>query len=179
MSGRITSDGRREFYYYGTQPEGFEDAVAKCMATFQGYSSDCGEQMDPEWRQYLDVLFPSDDDLERITNRNLVDRQIEQGDHPDIPREVDHLVYFEDEVGRDCFAGLVVAKGYRIVSKDQTEQGARRYPICIAKVQTTQLQVVNEAVLDLCKIAREHGGDYDGWGCVIQTDTKAAPKKPW
>jgi len=178
LSGRITSDGRREFYYYGTQPEGFEDAVAKCMATFQGYSADCGEQFDPEWRQYLDVLYPSDDDLERIKNRNLVDRQIELGDHPDIPREVDHFLYFENEAGRDDFANSVLAEGYRIVSKSQTERGDRRYAINVAKVQTTQLEMIDKTVLALCKLARLHGGEYDGWGCVVETGTENISKKP-
>jgi hypothetical protein len=35
---------------------------------FDGYKFDVGEQEDSQWEQYLNVLHPSTEDLQRIAN---------------------------------------------------------------------------------------------------------------
>ena len=59
LSGRISTDGRRKFYFYGSLPRTFESALAESMTEFHGYRFEYDSQEDPGWRQYLDVLYPS------------------------------------------------------------------------------------------------------------------------
>ena len=73
LCGRITTDGRREFYYYAPRSERLEAAVEGAMSQFRNYEFDCGSKTDPEWRQYLGVLYPSDEDRQRIENRKVLE----------------------------------------------------------------------------------------------------------
>lgn len=45
---RITTCGRREFYYYGLKPEAFENAVEDAMEAFPQYEFDLETQADQE-----------------------------------------------------------------------------------------------------------------------------------
>jgi hypothetical protein len=82
LCGRITTDGRREFYYYGAHSDEFESAVADALGHFPGYEFDCGTQKDPGWKQYLDVLYPSDEDRQRIENRSVLEVLEQKRGHP-------------------------------------------------------------------------------------------------
>ena len=88
--GSITTAGRREFYFYGETRDRLGDAVAAALASFEGYKFDLGEQEDPLWEHYLDVLYPSQEDLERIKNRDLLEVLAEKGDVLTAAREVRH-----------------------------------------------------------------------------------------
>ena len=71
--GRITTEGRREFYFYGETEDGFHQAVSAALKSFDGYKFEIGSQKDSEWEQYLNVLYPSPEDLQRIANMDLLD----------------------------------------------------------------------------------------------------------
>jgi hypothetical protein len=71
LSGSITNLGRREFYYYGQLREPFESSVQSALAEFDEYKFETGVQEDPQWKQYLTVLYPSDTELRRIRIRNV------------------------------------------------------------------------------------------------------------
>src|SRR5579859_6653162 len=87
LSGRITTDGRREFYFYGSHSDAFDSAVVDALALFPSYEFDSGFQKDPEWKQYLEVLYPSDENLQRIKNRTVLDVLERKGDTLEAPRD--------------------------------------------------------------------------------------------
>lgn len=70
LSGSITTEGRREFYYYGQWREPLEATVQSALCEFESYRFDCGAQQDRDWKQYLNVLYPSEYALERIRIRD-------------------------------------------------------------------------------------------------------------
>src|SRR5579862_4772711 len=84
ICGVITTEGRREFYFYAENSDPFESVVSEVVRLFAGYKYDLGSQEDPFWSQYLNVLYPSEEQLERIANRDLLDHLLEQGDNPTI-----------------------------------------------------------------------------------------------
>lgn len=117
FGGRITTDGRREFYYYAPNAGTFETALKSVMSSFPDYEFDFGTQSDPQWKQYLNVLFPSDNDLQRILNREVLDVMEKEGDEPEKPREVLHWAYFPNERYRTDFGTALSAMGYRVNSE--------------------------------------------------------------
>src|SRR5579859_1118094 len=88
LSGRITTEGRREFYFYGETKGKFRTAVMEVLNGFEGYKYDLGEQEDQSWSQYLNVLYPSLENLNRISNKDLLEKLVEKGDVLTVPREV-------------------------------------------------------------------------------------------
>jgi len=167
LSGRITTAGRREFYYYGAHSVGFKSVVADALGRFPDYEFDCGVQMDPEWNQYLNVLYPSDEQRQRIENRSVLDVLVQDGDTLKTPRDMFHWIYFRAKSDRNAFWDSIRLLEYRMQS--QPDDLDREFPfgLCIVRFQSVKPEAVDEAVVELFRRAKEYHGDYDGWETEI------------
>jgi len=163
LCGRITTDGRREFYYYAQSSERFEAAVEDAVSRFRDYEFDCGSKLDPEWRQYLDVLYPSDEDRQHIENRKVLDVLQEKNDTLKAPRDVLHWIYFRTEMDREEFLLAVSPLEYRIQSQPQRDCSDFPFGLCIVRFQCVKPTELDSAVNELFRLAKTHRGDYDGW----------------
>jgi regulator of RNase E activity RraB len=168
LSGRITTEGRREFYFYGETNDGFGSAVGNAMTGFEGYKFDVGEQEDSSWNQYLNVLYPSLEDLERIANMDLLDRLVEQGDVLTVPREVQHWISFRSEQSRALFREAAAGAGYGIVG-DHESDGAFSFGISITRTQSIERKLIDQTVIELLRLCSTFNGDYEGWETQVTT----------
>jgi uncharacterized protein (TIGR01619 family) len=171
LLGRITGDDRREFYFYSPSSEGINIAITKVRQAFPEYVFDYGTHHDPDWRQYRDVLYPSDVDMQRIQNRRVVDELDKRGDDHSIPRPVDHAIYFRTPTDRNAFALASVGAGFtvRSVSEHDTDKADRRFFLNLVRTDTVTLEHIDRVVLQLLELAKQYNADYDGWGCEVQT----------
>lgn len=170
--GRITTDGRREFYYYAPSSEKLKHTVEETLTQFKAYEFDCGSKHDRDWIQYLDVLYPSEDDRQRMENRKVLIVLEQKGDTLERPRDVWHWIYFRTDADREQFLQSVTPLGYRLQSKKDRE--GKEYPkgICIVRFQSVKRREIDDAVVELFRLAKTHGGDYDGW------ETQVNPQNP-
>ena len=166
--GRITTQGRREFYFYAETTKGFEIAVHAALSGFSDYKFDLGEQDDRQWAQYLNVLYPSRRDLERIKNRKLLDVLVKQGDALTIAREVQHWMYFRSEEARAMFRSQAAIAGFRIGYESQTE-GDNPFGITVFRTESIEQEVIDATVMELLRLCEQFGGDYDGWETQVTT----------
>jgi regulator of RNase E activity RraB len=166
--GRITTEGRREFYFYGETKDGFADAVAAALAGFNGYKFDSGEKEDSLWEQYLDVLYPSPEDLERIKNRDVLDVLVERGDVLTAVRDVQHWMYFSSEASRAHFRDAAIGAGFRIDSESIVE-GSRPFGISVVRSQPVQQELIDATVIELLQMTQRFDGEYDGWETPLVT----------
>jgi hypothetical protein len=157
--GEITTDGRRELYYYAPRSDQFQTVVETAMKQFRGHEFDCGWKADPKWTQYLDVLFPSDEDRQRMENRRVLDLLEQEGDILHKPRDIWHWIYFHTEVDREEFRSTVTQLLYRVQSSANREDHEFPYGICIVRFQSVESPEVDEAVIELFRLARKHSGD--------------------
>jgi uncharacterized protein (TIGR01619 family) len=163
LCGRITTSGRREFYYYAASSEAFEPTVANAMAHCRDYKFDCGCQAEPDWKQYLTLLYPSDEQRQRIENRSVLDALEREGDTLNAPRDVHHWIYFPTELDRDAFWTAIQPLEYRIQSQPDKPGDELPFGLCIVRFQSVKQSDIDEAVLELFRHAKEFRGDYDGW----------------
>jgi uncharacterized protein (TIGR01619 family) len=166
--GRITTEGRREFYFYGETKDGFHRAVKEAMNGFEGYSFDLGEQSDPLWEQYLNVLYPSPESLQRISNMDLLDELVRQGDVLTVAREVDHWILFGSELSRTLFRKAASAAGFAIASESEVEDEST-FVISVTRKQAIDQNSIDKTVIELLNLSKEFGGDYDGWETPVVT----------
>jgi len=166
--GRITTEGRREFYFYGETRNGFKKAVREALKGFKGYKFDLGDQEDSLWEQYLNVLYPSPVDLERIKNMDLLDVLVQKGDVLTAAREVQHWIYFRLESARALFRDAAFAAGYRIVS-ESTNEGRMPFGISVARTQSIDQSSIDGTVIELLSISSRFNGEYDGWETPVVT----------
>jgi hypothetical protein len=69
--GRLTSEWRREFFFYASDVSDWRERVSEFAAMHPGYAFDNGSHEDPDWRCYLEFLRSSPVDRQRIENRRV------------------------------------------------------------------------------------------------------------
>lgn len=170
LVGRITTAGRREFYFYGAQPDRFEEAVASALKDFPAYEFDSGTKEDPEWSQYLNVLYPSPEEHQRIKNLHVVEALEKHGDPLKKPRPVSHWAYFKSPGDRNKFIAKAVSAGFKLTdeSKSDDPEAEHPYGVTLERIDRVDWDSINEATLELFRLAQEVSGHYDGWETSIE-----------
>ena len=169
--GRITSDGRREFYFYAVGDKAFRAAVSEVIDQFKQYKFDLGSHNDAVWYQYFEVLFPSEEDLEKIKNRGVLDVLRGQGDTLSPVRDVHHWIYFRSRENRERFAAKARELGYTVEGESEHPHGPHPFGLHVTRDQSVTTDEIDKAVLELFRLAKQVDGEYDGWEAqLIVTD---------
>ncbi len=171
LVGRITGNGRREFYFYAAEPGELTASVGHAMRAFAEYSYETGSTFQPEWEQYL-MLYPSESNLERMQNRRLLEALAEQGDSHAIPRKVDHWLYFGDEASRAACGETLMAMGFAIEDEGLLDEEGAEMPwvMVVSRADSVDSHSINRITLELQRLAGEYCARYDGWECAVTRD---------
>ena len=165
-AGRITTAGRQELYFYGADDKGFQDAVSAVMQKFNPYRFDMGSKADPEWRQYLDALYPTGEDFQRMSNMDVLDGLLSAGDTLRPVRDVRHWIYFGTPTDRQWLAAKAKALGYRI-GPETDGPPDRPFGLVIARDQSLTPDQIDSTVIELYRLAKQVGAEYDGWEAAV------------
>ncbi len=165
LVGRITGPNRREFYFYGEEPGEFEATVQSAMQPFAGYSFDAGSTFQPDWEHYLELLYPSASNLQRMMNRRVLDSLEQQGDSHEIPRKVDHWLEFPSTEARAAARGTLEAIEFAVEAEYESEEPGAALPhsLVVSRVDAIDMHTISGITVELARLAAEHGGGYDGW----------------
>ena len=169
-TGRVTTNGTRNLYFYVGETTGYEKLISETMADFPDYRYDYGTEADKDWNTYFDRLYPAPPQFQSIQNRKVVDELEENGDSLEKERPVDHWIFFRTETDRGAFLAKVLQEGFTVVTQDHDETfGGLPYRLHIRRTDKVDAISVDKYVLYLWQLAREHDGDYDGWETSIET----------
>jgi uncharacterized protein (TIGR01619 family) len=166
-AGRITTDGHRESYFYGESTDGFEASIHAVMSNFSRYKFDLGTQHEPDWNQYRNVLYPSEESMQRIRNMDVLEVLEAHGDTLESVRDVHHWIYFKNSSDRKLFAEDVLQLGYTVVGQLEGLENEFPYSIQITRDQSVTPAKIDAAVLELFRLAKELDGEYDGWEAQV------------
>ena len=175
LVGRITGANRREFYFYGSEPGELDAAAANAMKSFPDYVFESGSAFQPEWDQYLGLLYPSPSNLQRMFNRRVLESLAEGGDVHETPRLVEHWLEFPDPASREACRDTLIAIDFALVDEYQADEPDEELPhaLVVSRVDSVDSYTINGITLELARLAGEHGGRYEGWECAV---TPAAPE---
>lgn len=173
LVGRITTSGRREFYFYGVDATHFKEAVSSAMMRFPHYKIEVGIQHDPAWSQYLDLLYPTPRDWQRIKNRHVIEQLEKHGDPLTVPRAVNHWAYFESSTGRSQFIAKASITGFRVVgeSESRDSETGKPYGVQLERIDRVDWNSINTVTLELFELALHARGEYDGWETSVEKAT--------
>ena len=171
LLGRITGNGRREFYFYSPDERSLEPAALEVRQAFPDYDFASGAQSDPEWSQYRDLLYPSEVDMQGIQNRRVLDQLEKRGDVHSIPRPVDHSIRFQNAENRRAYAAAAVRLGFTVQDELDDVGNGEDWPYNLVLIRTDPvvLNHLNGVTGQLLELAEQHDADYDGWGCEVQS----------
>lgn len=174
--GRITGGGRRELYFYATAPEGFRRAVTEVCVGHPGYDFDFGDQPDPDWSQYFDVLYPSPRDIQRMKNRRVIEALEAEGDPLEEARPVAHWIYFDGSAQSAVAADRLAAAGFQTDEiRADPDGGQRRSGLRIERVDRVDSTSIDTVVLEILDLVDGLGATYDGWECPVMKPARATP----
>ena len=167
-AGRITTDGRREFYFYSAAANQLEALALAALAPFPGYTVKVWSQPDAAWKQYLAVLTPRGQALRWMKDKGVVEALTKAGDTAAIARPVTHFSYFASDANRTAFTQSIEHAGFTI-AKLLDERGAGKshpFGVRYQLTQTPTLALMSETSALLSKLSEKNGGQYDGWECA-------------
>ncbi len=165
FAGRNTGSGKRDFFFYLSEPERFEREVISVMIPFDAYRFEFGHRDDPQWSVYFDFLFPMPVDMQRILNRQVCDRLREHGDDLAKARAVDHAAIFTDGLSAAGFVEQVSGEGFTVTQAGEEPDEHERHVVLFARDDSPV--EIDMVVLPLFEKVTSLGGVYDGWGCTV------------
>ncbi len=71
FAGRITTQGRREFYFYSKDEVVLSTIINPFIGDEAVFQFQTGEEADPEWTLYKNLLYPGENGKLQITERNI------------------------------------------------------------------------------------------------------------
>ena len=166
--GRITSDGRREFYFYSDDPERFRTVASTAMGSFPDHEFEIDEADDFEWEHYSNVLYPSPEDFQQIHNQHVISRLQLAGDTLTVPRPVDHFANFKTSDDREAFIASASGLGYEAVSRpDREAESEYPFSVGLLRVDAVDPETIDNITYELFELAKQHDGEYEGWGSKV------------
>jgi regulator of RNase E activity RraB len=172
--GRNTSDGTRDFYFYSSDRIVTQSILSSAMVPFSEYEFESDGRHDPEWRTYLDFLYPSERSYQMILNGRVLSSLEKRGDNHLVERDVEHWIYFDVAENRNRFRRAALELGFKVASQRDDAPKPRRFGISVMNCTPVDYNTINNAVLQLFDLSKEFDGDYDGWETSVERDGGAA-----
>ncbi len=163
--GRNTFGGCRDFFFYIREEESFRTAVSAVMSQFGDYRFEIDIRPDEKWRLYFDFLYPDDDQKQAMANHEVIAVLRKQGDDCQAPRQIDHLILVGGRDQADAVARTVSGLGFNLKAGSPSEKPDGRWMVEFDNVEAP-IQI-DETTIMLARLAVQHGGEYDGWGCDV------------
>jgi uncharacterized protein (TIGR01619 family) len=178
-AGRMTTDGKRTSVFYASAEPDTEKLIAPVRTKFPEYSFDCWGDGDADWNFYISTLYPSDEEMQVLQNCRVLDNLREHGDTLEQARAVDHCIYFGDAQKRYEFIQAVLPFGYKADCLSDEQWKPRPHRAVVTRVDRVTQPEIDEAVLQLFRLAKHYDGEYDGWGTTVVRPAQVPAEKPW
>ena len=170
-AGVVKSEGFLELWFYTQNAEALAKTCEEALQTFEGYQSGYNIAEDPEWEDYFGFLYPDEFSYQTMQNRKVLMQLEKNGDKMEVPREIDHFIYFKEADQQQAFAKEAEAKGFKVrfnddeFVEDRKAEG-KEYPYMVEATREDSPLDIDDIVWDLLELASPFEGEYDGWGCV-------------
>ena len=171
LAGVVKSEGFLELWFYTQNAEALAKTCEEALQAFEGYESGYNIAEDPEWEDYFDFLYPDEFSYQTMQNRKVLMQLEKNGDKMEVPREIDHFIYFKEAAQQQAFAKEAENKGFKVrfnddeFVEDRKAEG-KEYPYMVEATREDSPLAIDDIVWDLLELASPFEGNYDGWGCV-------------
>ena len=171
LAGVVKSEGFLELWFYTQNAEALAKTCEDALQTFEGYQSGYNIAEDPEWEDYFGFLYPDEFSYQTMQNRKVLMQLKKNGDKMEVPREIDHFIYFKEAAQQQDFAKEAEAKGFKVRFNDdefveERKAEGKEYPYMVEATREDSPLDIDDIVWDLLELASPFEGDYDGWGCA-------------
>jgi len=166
--GRITSAGMVVFFCYVPNATIAKERINAALPAFNDYRFQINAKIDPEWKDYFKILYPTPEELQGLMNDGVLRNLEEHGDQHALPREVDFLIRFAGAESRTRFRKAVEAAGYEVREEALSEKSPELpFTLQIWLDMPVDKETIDETCLDLIDLAEACDAKFDGWETSI------------
>ena len=168
-AGRFTQRGLREFYFYALDTVGYVQTATSVLLKHSKFPWLVKAVNDKDWTNYFEVLYPHNEEKEKMENRKIIDELQKKGDKTDKQRPIDHTIYFKSDWFRKSFLKELAEPGFKVTEMpvEKTEKGDYPFRLVISRTDRPEIQHMNELTIGLSKLAQKNSGIYDGWSTYV------------
>ena len=171
----LTARGEVTWYFYSKAPEALQERLS---ATWDSefeytYQVECSE--DKPWNFFLKGLYPNIYEKQMIYNREILSACQQHDDQVEVPRPIEHWLYFDTEqdmlnaIEKAAALGFTVYSSKKVVPEEGKEvQEDLGYCLILSK-ENTPIDIDGDT-WDLIDIALDTHGGYDGWETILVTE---------
>ena len=168
----LTMRGEGTWYFYSQAPEALQERLSATWDSSMGYTYqvDCSE--DKQWNFFLKGLYPNIYEKQTIYNREILYACQENEDQVEVPRPIEHWLYFDTEqdmlsaIEKAAALGFTVYSSKKVVPEEGKEvQEDLGYCLILSK-ENTPIDIDGDT-WDLIDIALDTHGGYDGWETIL------------
>jgi hypothetical protein len=161
--GRVTVAGARHlFAYCDVSQRELRDFLLALEAKSE-HALQYLQAPDPAREGYFQELYPSPDDWQVVQDLKVIASLEKHGDALTVPRQIDHLACFQSAADVATFTAWARTAGYTVV----VAQPPGDHRVEFFHVGLPDLDSINPHSIGIARKAREHNGEYDGWGCMV------------
>ena len=171
-AGRFTQRGIREFYFYTLDTMDYLGTCAAILRQHPRFPFLVKAVNDRNWTNYFEVLYPRDEEKEKMENRRTVEELEKKGDELTTPRAIDHTFYFRSDWHRRAFLIALDLPGFQVTEIPVEKASDREGPafrLVLRRTDKPVLSPMNELTIRLSRAARKHEGVYEGWSTYVVT----------
>jgi len=161
--GAITYADSKSFYYYTRDEESLFNKLNKVLSKYKKLKCSISIGVDSNWEFYLNTLYPDAFEIQRKLDREIVEQLKAYNDDLQIPREINHWVYFLDNKNKEDFKRNLNTNFYKIVEENTLQETEYPYQLVISHYSAAEFETINKITTELLEITKEFDGNYDGW----------------
>ena len=168
----LTMRGKVTWYFYSQAPEALQERLSATWDTSMGYTYQVECSEDKQWNFFLKGLYPNIYEKQTIYNREILYACQENEDQVEVPRPIEHWLYFDTEqdmlsaIEKAAALGFTVYSSKKVVPEEGKEvQEDLGYCLILSK-ENTPIDIDGDT-WDLIDIALDTHGGYDGWETIL------------
>ena len=168
----LTVRGEVTWYFYTQAPELLQERLSTSWDSEIGYTYQVECSEDKHWNFFLKGLYPNIYEKQTIYNREILSACQENDDQVEVPRPIEHWLYFDTEQDMLMAIEKAAALGFTVYSskKVEAEEEAKDledlgYRLILSK-ENTPINIDGDT-WDLIDIALDTHGGYDGWETIL------------
>ncbi|KQN98977.1 DUF695 domain-containing protein [Paenibacillus sp. Leaf72] len=169
--GAVTGADFRTFYIYTKQEQVLNKMLERTLSKNKKLKFEISIEDDPNWKFYLETLYPNIFENQWIQDRNVVEQLKANNDNLQIPREICHWLNFKDFESRETFKRNLNTNVYKCVKEEaHDEESEFQFQLLISHTSTVELEAIYQYTTDLLNKVIEVGGDYEGWETPVMNN---------
>lgn len=168
----LTVQGEVTWYFYSQAPEALQERLSATWDTSMGYTYQVECSEDKQWNFFLKGLYPNIYEKQTIYNREILYACQENDDQVEVPRPIEHWLYFDTEqdmlnaIEKAAALGFTVYSSEKVVPEEGKEvQEDLGYCLILSK-ENTPIDIDGDT-WDLIDIALDTHGGYDDWETIL------------